>query len=222
MPNIIEATKKFVKQQLPIDSTGHDWQHAFRVWTIAKHIAIIENANTLIVELAALLHDIADWKFHNGDEAKGTLIAQEFLSRQCLDKDSIDAVCNIISSISYKGSHSPTLFLTLEGQIVQDADRIEALGAIGIARAFAYGGFKNQPLYDPNLLPNTHHTFEQYKDSKNTTVNHFYEKLLLLKDKMHTQTGRSMAEHRHKFLKNYLEQLLSDFSLDMLDSYESK
>lgn len=160
--------------------------------------------NTLI------LKRIADILFANLSQILKNIVAKflEFLS-YCFDKDSIYAVCNIISPISYTDpSHSPTL-------PVWDANRIEALDAIGIARVFAYGGFKNQPLYDPSLLPNTHHTFEQYKDSKNTTVNHFYEKLLLLKDKMHTQTGRSIAEHRHKFLKNYIEQLLSDFSLDM-------
>lgn len=213
MRNIIEITKDFVKQQLPIDCTGHDWQHAFRVWAIAKHIANSEGvSNSLIIELAALLHDIADWKFHEGDETKGTSTAQSFLSKHCLDKDSIDAVCNIIASISYKGSHSPTLPLTLEGKIVQDADRIEALGAIGIARAFAYGGFKNRPLYDPALTPINHHTFEEYKHAKGTTINHFYEKLLMLKDKMHTQTGRSMAEKRHLFLEEYLDQFLTEWN----------
>lgn len=195
-----------MKQFLSSDSTGHDWWHVYRVWQNALHIGKEENADMLIVELAALLHDIADWKFHGGDEKAGSRAAREWLMSQSVDETIIGHVCQIIEDLSFKGAGVPTAMKTPEGMVVQDADRLDALGAIGIARTFAYGGHKGQEIYNPEISPTLHQSFEEYKNSKGTTINHFHEKLLLLKDLMNTQTGRTMAEQRHDYLVRFLEQ----------------
>ncbi|MCF8237887.1 MAG: HD domain-containing protein [Saprospiraceae bacterium] len=208
---IIEQTVQFVQQQLKNAEGGHDWWHIHRVWTNAKLIAKGESVDTFIVELSALLHDIADSKFHGGDEEIGPRTARRFLESLSVDQDMVDHVEQIVRHISYKGGHNEGGFHSPELAVVQDADRLDALGAIGIARAFNYGGHKGRGLYDPGIPPNLHMSVEEYKHSTAPTINHFYEKLLLLKDKMNTETGRKMAQTRHQFMEAYLEQFYREW-----------
>lgn len=209
---IILDTIEFVKETLYKAEGGHDWWHIFRVWNNAKKINIEEHGNQLIVELAALLHDIADSKFNNGDETVGPKLAVEFLSKQNLDNTTIQNIKKIIENISFKGGRVQQNFESKELNIVQDADRLDAIGAIGIARTFNYGGFKNREIYNPNISPNLNMTKEEYKNSTAPTINHFYEKLLLLKDKMNTNTGFKLAKERHAFMLLFLEQFYSESS----------
>jgi len=203
---LIGKTAAFVQQTLQNAEGGHDWWHISRVWNNAKRIAKGEQANGLIVELAALLHDIADAKFHNGDEEIGPKTAGDFLHSQDVDEATIHHVQQIIRHISFKAGFDKKSFHSIELDIVQDADRLDAIGAIGIARAFNYGGFKGRELYNPEVKPNLNMTKEEYKTSSAPTINHFYEKLLLLKDKMNTETGKKLAQQRHDFMLAYLEQ----------------
>jgi uncharacterized protein len=204
--SILDQTARHVRQLLAADSSGHDWWHIERVRATALAIGRREGADLFVVELAALLHDIADWKFHDGDEELGPCMAREWLARLAVEPDTIDHVCEIIAHVSFKGAGVATPMRTLEGRTVQDADRLDAIGAIGIARAFAYGGHKGQPLHDPQLAPQAHASFADYKQNRTTTVNHFHEKLLLLKDRMNTPTGRALAEARHAFMEQFLAQ----------------
>lgn len=208
---IVDATIIFVKQQLEGAEAGHDWFHIERVYRNALRIADHENCQREVVQLAALLHDIADSKFHGGDESIGPKTARTFLESQHSDKATIDHVVKIIENISFKGGKTDRTFSSLELDIVQDADRLDAIGAIGIARTFNYGGFKNRPLYDPAIAPNLHMTKEEYKASQAPTLNHFYEKLLLLKDRMNTATGKKMAEDRHRFMEVFLAQFYAEW-----------
>lgn len=202
----INKTILFVQDTLKNAEGGHDWWHIHRVWTNAKLIAKTENANTFVIELAALLHDIADSKFHNGDEEIGPATAGTFLQRIGIDDDTVLHVQNIIRYMSFKASFDKPAFHSIELAIVQDADRLDAIGAIGIARAFSYGGFKGREIYNPDLAPNLNMSKEAYKSTTAPTINHFYEKLLLLKDKMNTITGKQLAQQRHEFMEQYLEQ----------------
>jgi uncharacterized protein len=209
---IIQKTADYIKQEFSGDSSGHDWWHIYRVWknaiTICEHDA--ERADSFIVQLAALLHDLDDWKFNDsGDETP--LRAKAWLDSFNLDPSITDAVCRIITHISYKGAGVANKMDSLEGFIVQDADRLDAIGAIGIARTFAYGGYKNRPLYDPDSPPQLHTTFEQYKSSNSATINHFYEKLLLLKDMMNTATAKRIAEQRHEVMVQFLNQFMNEW-----------
>lgn len=209
---LIETTKQFVKTTLENAEGGHDWFHTLRVFNNAQLIAKTEQVNTLIVELAALLHDIADSKFFNGDETVGPKLAREFLFKQNTDSAVIEHVVNIIENMSFKNSlESGDKFTSKELEVVQDADRLDAIGAIGIARCFNYGGFKNRKLYDPNIPPNLNMTKAEYKASQAPTINHFYEKLLLLKDKMNTQTATKIAEQRHKYMEGFLHQFYAEW-----------
>lgn len=208
---IITTTVNYVKATLADAEGGHDWWHIYRVWQAAKQIAKGEQADMLVVELGALLHDIADSKFNGGDETIGPAKAKAFLESQEVDADTIEHVVQIIANISFKGGKEQQQFKSLELDIVQDADRLDAIGAIGIARAFNYGGFKNRPLYNPITPPNLHKTKEQYKHNNDPTINHFYEKLLLLKDRMNTQTGKQLAQERHQFMEQYLAQFYKEW-----------
>lgn len=208
---IIEETVAYVKQELAGAESGHDWWHIYRVWKNAKHIAANEKADSFVIELGALLHDIADAKFHNGDEEIGPRKAEDFLKAKGVDETIIEHVKNIIKFISFKNGDQRHLFNSKELEIVQDADRLDAIGAIGVARAFNYGGFKNRAIYDPTIKPNLSMTKEEYKKSEAPTINHFYEKLLLLKDKMNTETGRKLAEKRHEYLENFLDQFFDEW-----------
>lgn len=208
--SIIQNTIAFVKDQLKDAEAGHNWSHIERVWKLSKKIAEIEGGNLKIVELSALLHDIADPKFHNGDENLALEISRSFLETQTVSEEEIEAVLYIIKNISFKNRGDFQGEPSKELQIVQDADRLDAIGAIGIARTFHFGGFKNNPIYDPEIKPNLAMTKEEYKKSEGTTINHFYEKLLLLKDLMNTETGRKIAEKRHQFMLQFLEQFYSE------------
>ncbi len=208
---IIERTIVYVKHELAAAEGGHDWWHIERVWKTAQHIAQQEQVNLLVVELGALLHDIADSKFHNGDEEIGPQKAQTFLQSIGVSAGIIDAVVYIIRNISFKGQKQQTAGATPELQVVQDADRLDAIGAIGIARAFSYGGFKNREFFNPAIPPDLHQTQEAYKNSTTPTINHFYEKLLLLKDLMNTTTGKELAQERHLFMEGYLEQFYKEW-----------
>src|ERR1700761_7750590 len=203
---IIEITTHFVRTTLSNAEGGHDWWHIHRVHTNAKRIAQTETCDMFVVELAALLHDIADSKFHNGDEEIGPATAGNFLRSINADEIVIEHVQQIIRHISFKSGFDKSSFHSIELDIVQDADRLDALGAIGIARAFNYGGFKGREIYNPDVKPNLNLTKEEYKNSTAPSINHFYEKLLLLKDKMNTPTGKKLAEQRHNFMLAYLEQ----------------
>lgn len=209
--NIISNTITFVKEKLKNAEGGHDWFHIERVYKNAVLIAKDEVCNETIVKLAALLHDIADSKFNDGNEAVGPEIANEFLESEGVDQEVISQVIKIIENISYKGGNFEKDFSSIELDIVQDADRLDALGAIGIARAFNYGGFKNRLLYDPKIAPNLKMTKEQYKKSEAPTLNHFYEKLFLLKDKMNTETGKQIALERHHFMETFIAQFYAEW-----------
>ena len=208
---LINNTISFVKEKLKDAEGGHDWFHIERVLKNSRLIAQGEEANLQIVELGALLHDIADSKFHNGDESVGPKVAGDFLRSQQVCDQVIDHVIGIIENISFKGGNVSREFSSKELDIVQDADRLDALGAIGIARTFNYGGYKGRPLYNPEIEPKLKMSKEEYKASKAPTINHFYEKLLLLKDRMNTQTGRRIAADRHAFMVKYLEQFYNEW-----------
>lgn len=208
---IIDRTVTFVKQTLADAEGGHDWFHIYRVWKSAKQLAISEEVDLFVVELGALLHDIADSKFHNGDEEVGPRMARDFLSSLQVDEASIQHVVEIINNISFKGGKEAQTFKSPELDVVQDADRMDAIGAIGIARTFNYGGHKNRTIYNPAIPPNLDMTKEEYKNSDAPTINHFYEKLLLLKDRMNTKAGITMAEKRHTFMEQYLEEFYKEW-----------
>lgn len=207
---LIEHTAAWVRKELEGAEAGHDWWHIQRVWSNAKTLASAEPCDHLVVELAALLHDIADAKFHNGDEELGPVKAGQFLNSLNLPAETGNRVVEIIRHISFKGGHGKPLE-SIEFKIVQDADRLDAIGAIGIARAFHYGGFKNRELYNPQIPPNLQMSKEEYKNSSAPTINHFYEKLLLLKERMHTATGKKMAVERHRFMDEFLQQFYSEW-----------
>ena len=210
--DIIQKTIHFVKESLVDAEGGHDWFHIERVWKNAKAIAKTEKVDLFIVELGALLHDIADSKFHDGDETVGPKVAKDFLEELQVNKEVIEHVIKIIENISFKGGNESQKFTSPELQVIQDADRLDAIGAIGVARTFNYGGFKNNPIYDPNIPPNLNMTKEEYKKSKAPTINHFYEKLLLLKDRMNTETGKKLAAQRHAFMEQFLEQFYKEWN----------
>ncbi len=210
--NIISQTADFVRQSLAGAESGHDWWHIERVWNNAKLIAKSEDVDLFVVELAALLHDIADSKFHDGDEDIGPKKAGDYLQGLAVDDDTIEHIQKIIKNMSFKASLGEVTFHSKELEVVQDADRLDAIGAIGIARAFTYGGFKNRELYDPEIAPDLNMSKEEYKNSSAPTINHFYEKLLLLKDKMNTATGKKIARERHHFMETYLEQFYAEWN----------
>lgn len=208
---IIQETVQFVKKHLADAEVGHDWWHIERVWRNAKHIGVAESVDMFVVELGALLHDIADAKFHDGNEEIGPQIARDFLQSQGVGEDKIEHVENIIRHISFKSNIEGQKWMSPELAVVQDADRLDALGAVGIARAFTYGGFKNRPLFNPEIKPNLAMDKHTYQSSQGTTLNHFYEKLFLLKDLMNTNAGKKLSEERHLFMERYVEQFLAEW-----------
>jgi uncharacterized protein len=208
---IINNAEAFVKNALKNAEGGHDWFHILRVWNNAKLIAKNENVDGFIVELGALLHDIADSKFYEGDETIGPKVAREFLESQRVDDSIIVHIENIISNISFKGGNFEQQFNSPELEVIQDADRLDAIGAVGIARTFNYGGFKNRPLYNPEIAPDLNQTKEAYKNSEAPTINHFYEKLLLLKDRMNTETGKQLAADRHLYMEQFLTRFYEEW-----------
>ncbi|MEA3461118.1 MAG: HD domain-containing protein [Bacteroidota bacterium] len=212
MEPVIEKTISFVKETLAGAEGGHDWYHIERVWNTARYIREQEDAGDLLtIELAALLHDISDAKFNGGDDEKGSRMASEFLVELGLDREIIDHIQRIIKHVSYKGGFAQDQIYTIEFQIVQDADRLDAIGAIGIARAFNYGGFKNRPIHNPEMPLQEYADSKAYHKSDAPTINHFYEKLLKLKDMMNTSTGKEMAEERHNYMLRFLEQFYREW-----------
>ena len=208
---VIEKTEKFVKDKLYGEGTGHDWWHTLRVWQIAKKIGKEEGADLFVIEIASLLHDIADWKFQDGgDDSVGAMIAKEWLEKFNVDDKIISYVCEIIIGVSFKGAGVKDKLNSIEGKVVQDADRLDAIGAMGISRCFAYGGSKARQIYDPTIKPKMHKSFEEYKKGS-PSINHFYEKLLLLKDRMNTKIGKAIAEERHKFMESYLDRFFKEW-----------
>jgi len=209
---IISKTITFIKQTLKEADGSHDWWHIYRVWKTTQLILKTENSNPLVCELAALLHDIADHKFHNGDETIGPKKAKDFLTTLNIENEIIEDVVKIIENISFLGGHKKNNYHSKELDVVQDADRLDAIGAIGIARTFAYGGFKKREIYNPDIKPNLNMSKEEYKNSTAPTINHFYEKLLLLKNKMNTKTGKQIAKKRHEFMEQFLNQFYNEWN----------
>jgi uncharacterized protein len=209
---LIQNTIQFVKLKLADAEGGHDWFHIERVYKNAILISKTEEVDQTIVALGALLHDIADSKFHNGDETIGPKIASEWLQSQNTEQDVVEHVIQIINNISFKGGNHAQTFHSTELDVVQDADRLDAIGAIGIARTFNYGGYKDMKIYDPSIPPQLNMTKKEYKKSKAPTINHFYEKLLLLRDRMNTQTGIKLAQKRHDFMENFLTQFYKEWN----------
>lgn len=215
MQNLVEETKRFVQQKLQGAEAGHDWFHIERVWKLALAIAQNEKADLLVVQLAALLHDIADPKFHNGDETLALKISRDFLESHHTNEEVISKVLFVIQHISFKNRNEAPENVPVELQIVQDADRLDAIGAIGIARTFNFGGFKNNLMYDPAQPPRMDMSKDEYKKSNGTTINHFYEKLLLLKDMMNTPTAKAIAEERHQFMLRFLEEFYREWEVNL-------
>jgi len=211
--SVIEKARDFAKGHFGEDSSGHDWWHVHRVWSTSIALAKSEGANRTIVEIGALLHDVADWKLSEGGEEAGMKKIRALLEGE-MESSEVDHVCEIVEGISYKGAGVSTPMTTLEGKVVQDADRLDAIGAVGIARAFAYGGNRNRLIHDPEKPPVMHESFEAYKKNKGASINHFYEKLLLLKDRMNTISGKKMADERHKFMESYLDQFFREWNGD--------
>ncbi|MFA6535546.1 MAG: HD domain-containing protein [Candidatus Babeliales bacterium] len=211
---IITKTAEFVKNKMDSESTGHDWLHVYRVWNNSIKIGHAEQVDMFVVQLGALLHDIADWKFYDGDLTAGARITREFLDKFQIEGEVLDHVCEIVKKVSFKGAKTAVEKLSKEGQVVQDADRLDAIGAIGIARAFAYGGYKQREIYNPAIKPIIHESFEHYKNSTGTSINHFHEKLLFLKDMMNTQTAKKMACERHAFMEEYLRRFYEEVEVN--------
>lgn len=209
---ITDRTADHVRQILSGDGTGHDWHHTDRVRRVALRLAAEEHADPFVVELAALLHDVADWKFHGGDETAGPRTTRQWLTKLDVDQQTIEHVASIIAGLSFKGAGVATDMPTIEGRVVQDADRLDAIGAIGIARTFAYGGHLGQPMHDPEIAPTMHATFDAYKKPGGTSLNHFHEKLLLLHNRMQTTAGRRWAESRHAYLAEFVDRFLKEWN----------
>ena len=209
--SVIKQTLEYVRKELEGEGSGHDWWHVYRVWKMAQHIGKKEKADMFIVELAAILHDIADYKLHGGDEEIGPKTAEKWLKGLNVDQKVINHIKQIILDASFKGANVKTQMKTLEGRIVQDADRLDAIGAIGIARTFAFGGHMQREIYNPDIKPYMHKSFEEYKNGKSHTINHFYEKLLLLKSLMNTETAKTIADERHKYMEEFLKKFYKEW-----------
>lgn len=212
--SIIEQTKEYVKKTLEGEEYGCDWWHVYRVWKNAIFIGKKENADLFIVQLASLLHDIADWKFQGGDDSVGPKVARKWLENFNIKDNDISHICDIIKEVTFKGAKVKSQIKTKEGMVVQDADRLDAIGAIGIARTFVYGGYKDREMYNPKIKPQLHESFEQYKNNKGTTINHFYEKLLLLKDLMNTETAKDIAQEAHNYMEKFLERFFKEWEAE--------
>ncbi len=210
--NCLLKTRDFVKKSLSDAEGGHDWWHVYRVWQLSRQIARTEPVDLFVVELGALLHDIADHKFHGGDEEIGPRTAGRFLDTLNVSGEVVEHVGNIIANISFKGGKHPRTFHSRELDVVQDADRLDAMGAIGVARAFNYGGYRGRPMHDPDAIPDSGMAMAAYKSSHSPTINHFHEKLLLLKDRMNTPAGKAMAAHRHQYMERFLEEFFLEWN----------
>lgn len=211
---IIEQVYNYIAPQFQDEPTGHDIHHIERVWRMAKHLHKTEGGDLEIIELSALLHDISDYKLNGGKLDQGGLVATSILQKFNYDEEKTKKIAFIVDHISYKGANTEIIKLPLEGEIVQDADRLDAIGAIGIARTFAYGGNKGQLIYSPELEPSLHNNFEEYANSKSTTINHFYEKLLLLVNRLNTKTAKEIGKKRHELMESYLSEFYSEWNFN--------
>lgn len=211
LSHLVERIADHIRARFLAESSGHDWHHIDRVRRLARYIAEREGADLAVAELGALVHDIADWKFHGGDDTIGPREAERLLAAEGAPPALIEAVVDIVATISFKGAGVATPMRTLAGQCVQDADRLDALGAIGIARCFAYGGHAGRPLHDPDIAPTLHATADAYKAARGGSLNHFHEKLLLLKERMNTPTGRALAEERHRFMEEFVARFVAEW-----------
>lgn len=209
---IVEKTAEYVKGRLEDDVSGHDWWHAWRVWKLSERIGEREGADLFVVQLSALLHDISDWKI-SGDEESGMREAAEWLESVQVDEATLSHVSRIIRGISFKGAGVWDVPQSLEGKVVQDADRLDAMGAIGIGRAFAFGGYRRKKMHVPGLEPKLHQTADEYKNAEGTTINHFHEKLFLLKERMNTETGKEIARRRHKFMETFVDRFMAEWMM---------
>lgn len=214
MSTIVEKVQNEIKSQFEGDSSGHDWSHIMRVYNMARHIQKSEGGDLEVVELAALLHDISDHKFNGGKLDEGGKVARALLLDLGYDKGKAEQVKYIVDNVSYKGANTPSEMNTLEGKIVQDADRIDAIGAIGVGRTFAYGGYKNQAMYIPELEAKMHDSFEEYANEKTCTINHFHEKLLLLSSRLNTTTAKEIGKIRHQFMEDFLKQFYTEWNFN--------
>ena len=212
--SIIENIKNEIKAQFEGEATGHDWHHVLRVYNVAKYIQSKEGGDLETIELAALLHDISDHKFNGGKLDEGGKVTEEILKRHGASEELIKNVRYIVDNISFKGAKVKAEMESLEGKIVQDADRLDAIGAIGIARTFAYGGNRNQPIYEPSGAITMHDSFEAYANAKTNSINHFYEKLLLLKDRLNTKTGIELGEKRHNIMADFLTEFHHEWNFN--------
>lgn len=212
MNSIVGTIQNLIKSQFEGDATGHDWHHIMRVLNMSRHLQKIEGGDLEIIELAALLHDISDHKFNGGKLDEGGKVAYALLLDHGYDKERAEKVKYIVDNVSYKGANTPTEMSILEGKIVQDADRIDAIGAIGVGRTFAYGGHKNQPMYAPELEAKLHNSFEEYANDKTCTINHFHEKLLLLSDRLNTDAAKEIGKQRHQFMEDFLNQFYAEWN----------
>lgn len=202
----------YVRLKFEQESSGHDWWHIYRVWKLAVKIGLEEHANLFLVEMAALLHDLDDWKITGQTQEKAQAVS--WMEKLGIPQRKVEQIWQIINEVSFQGAGVDTIPTTLEAKVVQDADRLDAIGAIGIARTFAFGGWKNRLIYDPGIKPELHSSFEAYKKTTAPTINHFYEKLLLLKDRMNTETAKEMAQKRHEFMEVYLGQFFNEWNLN--------
>jgi uncharacterized protein len=210
--DVIAETEKMIKEKLNGEGSGHDWWHVLRVWKLAKRIGEEEKADTFIVQMGALLHDVADWKSNDGDLEAGGRVSREWLLEVGVDKDTTEVIVDIVNNVSFKGAGVEDKMKSIEGKAVQDADRLDAMGAMGVGRVFTYGGHKGRAMYDPEETARPAGDFEAYKAAGQTSINHFYEKLLLLKDRMNTETGRKLAEGRHKFMEEFLNEFYAEWN----------
>lgn len=209
---ILSRARHYVREEMSKDASGHDWWHIHRVATMAKRLATECGANAFVTELAALLHDVGDYKLRGPSNEPESAIARRWMQSNDVDANVIDQICTIIDGMSYKGAGVKSTMATVEGKCVQDADRLDAIGAIGVARTFAYAGNKGQAMHDPELQPVMHQTMEQYRSAKTSSINHFYEKLLLLKDRMNTEPAKRIAEQRHKYMEEFLNQFHAEWN----------
>lgn len=209
---VLDRARDFVREEMSADASGHDWWHIYRVATMAKRLATECGADVFVCELAALLHDVGDYKLRGPSGEAESAIAGRWMEANGIAADVVAHICSIIDSMSFKGAGVKSAMTTLEGQCVQDADRLDAIGAIGIARTFAYGGSKGQAMHDPDLMPRMHQTVEEYRTSRTSSVNHFHEKLLLLKDLMNTEPAKRLAEERHEYMRLFLSQFHAEWN----------
>ena len=212
--NLVAKIEQIVRAHFADDSSGHDWYHIERVWNMSKFLHSKEGGDLEVVELAALLHDISDHKLNGGKLNDGGNVAREILLSEGATPELANRVAEIIDHVSFKGAKVEDRMETIEGKIVQDADRLDAIGALGIARTFAYGGHNGQPMYDPEIQATMHDSFEAYASSKSSTIHHFYEKLLLLASRINTDSAKEIAQERHQFMENYLSQFYHEWNFN--------